>query len=458
MLRNVDEYKILIEVKSQNDFRLFSLLEDHIKCLNPEVEFLYVSFDKEFYELSLKNGKNSVLLTHISQKSSSYKQELSSSKLEMWCAAERALFGPSYNEQLKEGLESYIAAYSYIFNKIFMPDCILSWDWERMYRHGLDYIAKKYQIKKLFFERCCFPNTSVVDSQGIFINNSLQKFDFDQVKVDYDQLNNYLEKTKEEWSQVLQPCKLQVVPEHFIRKVLIHSVIYLKRLMGLQKYSLGLEIQSPFGQNKFLGKLYLFWCKLTWKKMQNREAKQVQEFKGKYKEIIFIPLQGVFDHILIKFLQDNIPEEIALIFKSHPATIGFLHSEVEKLISTDNRSLLVHRISIYDLITSSRCVVTRNSAVGLQAMVYGKPVFVMGDVFWAPPELHITEQDNVLEKIRTGVDQTKQILYDKILYKLIFQYLEPINPFNPANEQLQNLAIKVMDYINTDKFDPCSRS
>jgi len=449
-------YKFLVEIRSTTNLRFFSLLEDHIKRLNLQTEFLYVAFYKEVHEELLKNRMNGVLLTNLIHKSSLYKKELSNSEFEIWCGAERTFFGSSYNEKFKYTLESYIAAYSYIFNELFMPDCILTWDWENMYRHGLSYIAEKLQIKMLFFERCCFPNTSIIDSQGVNINNSLRNFDFNQVDVDYNRLNDYLEQIREQWSRSPASWSIEIIPKRPISYILKKMLMIFKLSMGLQKYFLGLELSPYFRKTIFHYKLYIIWAKLTKDKMLKIELQKFQELKKRYNKIIFIPLQGNFDLSLVRLLQNNIPKEIALIFKSHPATIGLLHPDVEKLVAADKRSLLLHMVSIYDLIKNSMCVVTRNSAVGLQAMVYRKPVFVTGEAYWAPQELRITEEDNIFGKIMSSVDQKNQILYDKILYKLIFQYLQPIDCLNPTEEQLRNSANKILNYIDNDVLDSVS--
>lgn len=116
----------------------------------------------------------------------------------------------------------------------------------------------------------------------------------------------------------------------------------------------------------------------------------------KINKIIFIPLQLHDDTVIKNFAgwsknlrsfisditelsRDN--EDILFIYKNHP--LGkYLSIETENLRCGDN-------IHFKDCIKYSNAIITINSGVGLQAMLYSKPVFLCGDAFYEFEEINV---------------------------------------------------------------------
>jgi len=85
----------------------------------------------------------------------------------------------------------------------------------------------------------------------------------------------------------------------------------------------------------------------------------------------------------IRYISFSLPFPIKLLVKEHPHSIGIrgrhFYSEVSKLPNAD---LIAPDTKNKSLIMNSRGVITLTSTLGLQAAILGKPVYVLGDVFY----------------------------------------------------------------------------
>jgi capsule polysaccharide modification protein KpsS len=91
-----------------------------------------------------------------------------------------------------------------------------------------------------------------------------------------------------------------------------------------------------------------------------------------------------FLHTFIKVL----PNDFKLYIKEHPAAVGcFAYSELEDLLKNERIILLEPSISSNEVIKHATVIITINSKVGAEAILYGKPVVVFGDSFYSKSNL-----------------------------------------------------------------------
>ena len=83
---------------------------------------------------------------------------------------------------------------------------------------------------------------------------------------------------------------------------------------------------------------------------------------------------------------ESLPAGWHLRIKEHPSARRSLRREIERWQQT-GRVVLDNDTETFAQVAASRGVVTLNSSVGLQAFFHDKPVVVLGQCFFAQPEL-----------------------------------------------------------------------
>jgi hypothetical protein len=87
---------------------------------------------------------------------------------------------------------------------------------------------------------------------------------------------------------------------------------------------------------------------------------------------------------LIELVANALPHGMRLVTKEHPLGIGRTPLSLLRRISRlPNATVLPPSANSHDLIAGARAVVTIGSTVGLEALLYGKPVLTLGDPFYA---------------------------------------------------------------------------
>ena len=127
-------------------------------------------------------------------------------------------------------------------------------------------------------------------------------------------------------------------------------------------------------------------------RMTEIKFKQKLNLKRKYKKIVFVPMQTVndsvtilwcdwvksvlnFQEILIDIAKKN--EDILFLVKRHPNGKNYKIKE-----SVANNIKIVNTMNYKDCILYSDTVLCINSGVGLQAMMWQKPVIIVGKSFY----------------------------------------------------------------------------
>lgn len=154
------------------------------------------------------------------------------------------------------------------------------------------------------------------------------------------------------------------------------------------------------------------------------------DFDEKY---VLFPLHVIYDaQVVLRgtqyFRQDkiaemcaqNIPEGYALYVKEHPHGKGGIPLEwLRRISSLPNVKLISGEVNAHDLIKSSKCIITINSDVGWEALLYQKPVVVLAKPFYSGcgVTFDVDYPGELAEKVKEAL-VAKEIEAEKV-YRLV---------------------------------------
>lgn len=142
------------------------------------------------------------------------------------------------------------------------------------------------------------------------------------------------------------------------------------------------------------------------------------DFKFSHIKYIYFPLHVPIDFALtvrspefldqisvVKKISESIPKNYELWIKEHPASIGtYSPIEIFRLTKLANIKIISPTFSSFDLIKNASSIVTINSKVGAEAIIFGKQVYCLGEVFY--------KDSNLCQKVKT-IDDLKKMLKNK---------------------------------------------
>jgi len=86
---------------------------------------------------------------------------------------------------------------------------------------------------------------------------------------------------------------------------------------------------------------------------------------------------------LLERISNFLPSGVELWIKEHPAAIGaYSIKELDKLLNSPNVKIIHPLENSFSIIHNSSAVITINSKVGAEALMQGKPLFVLGQAFY----------------------------------------------------------------------------
>ena len=227
-----------------------------------------------------------------------------------------------------------------------------------------------------------------------------------------------------------------------------------KQWMEVKEYPLNAEQKSALSQELMVWKENKA-SKYTQHNDPNEEQMLLQ-FVNERKKILFFPGQvhddasvmnglTLFDRYedILSFLSDNLPEDWLLVHKIHP------YDQLNNLsIGRFFNTLIVKNINIHDLISQANVIFVHSSTVGLEALIYGKPVVCAGRPIYSnkgfTSDMTSMEILQSLNDIASTSPDTQ--LLDRFFYHLIFNYLIK----NGEITQLHHRISTAKDIANTN--------
>lgn len=277
---------------------------------------------------------------------------------------------------LKQCLNDAISAISIIdevINKHGDISHVIIWNGQQLLGRIMTKIANKHNIKTIYLEISNLPNKLFVDAQGVNALSSLAK---DKNKISsLDSIDNERHK---QWVEKYKVEKRKPLPQASVN-YLNYIESFFNRV--LKKITKGIGLRQ-----------------LTFLEMKNKynfsKANLVYDNCTDVSGYIFLPLQVTSDtQLKLHSKYNNIQaieyavqladkEGIDLVVKPHPAERNF--DEIKKVLDLKKKyDFYLSNEYTVGLIERSKCVLTINSTVGLEALIFGKNVTVLGDAFYS---------------------------------------------------------------------------
>lgn len=152
-----------------------------------------------------------------------------------------------------------------------------------------------------------------------------------------------------------------------------------------------------------------------------------------------------FFRLLVRVFNQLDDPQLHLIFKEHPTSESSypgLHRDAGK----EERIHFVNNRLTQELIEHAESVVTINSGVGIESLLFNRPVIVTGRAFYNIPGLVMkadseTELLDALHGVKTF--RSDQLLRRNFLYYLETEYLVPGKKFSKDEPHLQAMASRI---------------
>ncbi|MGB7533078.1 MAG: hypothetical protein WA977_08925 [Halobacteriota archaeon] len=269
-------------------------------------------------------------------------------------------------------------------------------------------VARKKEIKTLIFEDGFFrPDTVVLDEKGVNFNNSCPRDrDFyEHLVIDQERFHNFLneEKSKISKSKTKFPVSLG-----YILGLVRHPQRILTIYSGLKLY-----FQDYFYQRREIEDYVLL-------PLQVRTDSQIL-CHSSIKDMR--DLVNICASALAKY-NKRAKKQLALVVKEHPKD-RCLIVLARSLKRPEVKVIFLSQADTRKLIEESSLVITINSTVGIESLLYYKPVITLGKAFYnidgiAYHSDNFENLDTLIEKaLSTPVNQD---LINKFLYYLKFHY------------------------------------
>lgn len=357
---------ILVLVDSMERYSFFRRLVSPIKN---EARFLFVTTEPLAHLLLITRGFRSVYVNRRQAVVDKYIEEIEASNFRQ---SIEILSGCLSEDRAKKDAASVVGKIRKIISKNDIEACLL-WNGQQLAGRILIYLCDVYGIKKRIMEISNLPNKIFVDSQGV---NALSTIGGNPSIL--DDLTMPDEQKHVDWLVEYERYKASPLPQSavtFSRKA--------KRLINYAlKYPLGGACRTEFSQVRRRGKRKAM---LVTGPCSSEELRQ--------NHYMFLPLQVSSDtQIKLHSDVDNIDairiaaakaKEMALklVVKIHPAETDVL--AINEIVSMrENFDFEIATISTNDLIRYADEVITINSTVGLEALLYGKRVTCLGRCFY----------------------------------------------------------------------------
>jgi len=289
-------------------------------------------------------------------------------------------------------------------------------------------LARKMNLKTMFFENGPLRNTLLIDTLGINYQSSLTLKDrsfYQQVTIDDKLWGPFITEYKDKKQKIPMANKgIMSLFAKFCYALLMRNCFYRRKFPDLAVDTI---MQSVYK------KLYAkCWLKAKTLVLPDK--------------FVFLPLQCSYDtQILINSPHINnmddfvkiayaaikkaLPPDYKIVVKETPddwgrINYGHLRKQYPDII-------WLQKCNISELIQKAALIITINSSVAIEALTYYKPVVTLGMNYFNIEGIvyHVRDLDSLGEILKTAVKASvNQELINKFLYYLRFEYLVPGSP------------------------------
>ena len=197
------------------------------------------------------------------------------------------------------------------------------------------------------------------------------------------------------------------------------------------------------------------------------------------KDYVFIPLnyqperttspQGglfTFQELMIQMLQFNLPENWTIYVKEHPdqnLTFGRSLGFYKRILRYPNVQIVSNSFSSKELMINSKVLATVTGSMGLEALLYEKPVFIFGEIYYS----HLTgafkinsnkDLNKAFSDVSSAFTFNKKNVIDSLkkininIYKGYTDEFYEIKSKYKFDENIKNLAFNIFENIKSKKI------
>jgi hypothetical protein len=255
---------------------------------------------------------------------------------------------------------------------------------------SLYYVSKQNKINHVFFEPSFFR------SHMHFVENSLNNDFLSVDQVPDSQTNPYKQKVQEYFDNISRSQKLVIVTkdlQHYMDMGLmkLFQVSNIKKLYNkiANKYLRGYRQEYEWIGNHVKRNLRQYFNRIRF------GSNYVQEIPDT--PFVYFPFHVQLDYqltirnpeflnqlALVRHLCETCPRDFKVVVKEHPVTIGgFDYREFRKLLGDNSNIVVLHpMLNTHDIVRKASAIVTVNSKVGAESLIYNKKVVCLGNGFY----------------------------------------------------------------------------
>jgi hypothetical protein len=371
----------------------------------------------------------------------------------------------AYNRRNESALCEKIIHYMQILDKIFAENqvkCVVQELGDFGANQAVYYAARKNQIDHVFYEPSAFSGRIVFNTNNYYSDIP------DKILADSDaspeilnQVNGYLERYLKQ-----KPLVVPLKDKHSFADQTLGKIINIENLKKLKRKLV----------HKYVLRQKEEYDEITWV-MKYNFVKLIRRMflsfyytrnMGSSDKYIYYPFHVPHDVQLtsrsklfyfqegfVEYLSRSIPYGYKLYVKEHPASIGGQSFWMLRSILKQHRNVrLLHpRHNSFDLIENASLTVTVNSKVGFEALMQGRKVVVVGDVFYKNKDVTY-DVNNIkdLEKtIRTALEASppsKERIMDFLVKAYRWSY--PCELFYMEKENLERSYESFYTHLTTE--------
>ncbi len=272
--------------------------------------------------------------------------------------------------------------------KRFKPNYLVLWNGKKFHQALALEVAKKLNVKSIFFENGVLPNTTTMDFKGVNASNSMVR------DIEFYRKLNY--------GDIKLPQNLEVRVSKRKREVIKTSLPVRYIFVPFQvAYDTQIIQHSPWIRDMF------------------------QFFE------------------VIEWLSKRI--DIPFVIKEHPSDRVSNYSELYKRAG---KNIIFSSENTQRLIENSVAVMTINSSVAIESLLFKKRVIVLGEAFFAINGLvKVANSKEKILNILRDLDswRIENQLIDNFLYYLYYDYLIPTNWREPNSKHYKAIREKILN-------------
>lgn len=281
-------------------------------------------------------------------------------------------------ENAKKLYAYLLGTIDYINDKYHFRYVIL-WNGNKIGDLACEEYAANNKIKKCFFEISNIPSKLFVDYLGTNKRSSIFKNPEQLDNITSSDIKNY-----KYWRKHYLELKKNnfILPQSKRRKSVISFLSALCNLLGVK---IGICVEKN---------AYKFVLKDFFKRNINTYINYIDCFEVCDFDYVFVPLQVSNDTQLVVNSNVGLKELISfsleyarknhlkVVVKPHPAEQDYSFLQYLCKIK-DQYGIVISDNNTMELIENSKCIITINSTVGMEAMIVGKPVITLGDAIYS---------------------------------------------------------------------------